>query len=570
MDFEKRLKMNKTVLKKVTIFILAILSVSGALASPADKIVKMANNILEKGDLRGAEALIDSGLVTMPDEFKLLRVKGEILLLRKDYNAALDYFEKALIKKSKDPEALYGAGFSALKSGQVQKALEYFEQGVDTKKRKGDFHYGLGLVQMELGSLAEADLSMRKAIKEDKDNPIFHRALADINFKKQVWSIAISEYKKSLDLDPTQKDLYYHLAKADFYSRDFSEAVKNYKIYLKEFAADTTAWKELAKIYEASNKPSEAAFCYQKLIELTPDDGDVWFTFGEIEFNLNNYELASEALEKAVSFGSHVAESYKMLAKIYQLRKEYFKADSAYARFEQELGPPEDPGYWLDKGKVMIKIGEKDASFFDRAIESLDMAVKLDSTNSIAWEYAGLARYYKQDYKAAIPFFQKRIELGEPSVNALRNKAFCQLKTEKYEQAASTLEEAIVLKPDDAIMRQMIGKIYSFNGNCEKAIEHYKVALNDNTGSLSKTEKCKISGDICFCYNVMRDCNNAITYGEQAIECDPQNIDYLYNLATAYHLCNKIKLANTHYKKVLEIDPEHKGAQEGAARTEVR
>lgn len=556
--------------KKVVIFILVIFSVSLVLAGPADKIAKKAKKMLEEGDISGAESLIDSGLVTMPGEFKLLRAKGEILFLGKDYNSALDYYEKALMEKSKDPDALYGAGFSALKSGQAQKALEYFERGVNTKKRKGDFHYGLGLAQMELGSLAEADLTMRKAIKKDEDNPRLHRALADINFKKNVWSIAISEYKKSLDLDSTQTDIYYQLARADFYSRNFSESVKNYKIYLKEFPADTTAWEELAKIYEASNKPSEAAFCYQKLIGLKPDDGDTWFIFGEIEFNLHNYELASEALEKAVSLGSHEAESYKMLAKIYQFRKEYFKADSAYTRFEQELGPPDEPRYWLDKGKVMIKIGEKDASFFDRAMESFDMAVKLDSTNSIAWEYAGLARYYKKEYKAAIPFFKKKIELGGPGVNALRNLAFCYLKTEKYQLAASTLEEAIVLKPDDAIMRQMVGKIYSFNGNCEKAIEHYKVALKDTTEALSKTEKCKIRGDICFCYNVMRDCNSAIFYGEQAIKCDPQNIDYLYNLATAYHLCNKIKLANTHYKKVLEIDPKHKGAQEGAARTEVR
>lgn len=556
-------------LKKVSIFLLVIFSVSVVLASLTDKIVKKAENMIKEGNLKGAESLIDSCLEVTPDEFKLLRAKAEISFLQEDYNSALDYYEKTLMRKSKDPDALYGAGSSALKLGQAQKALEYFERGVKTKKREGDFYYGLGLAQMELGSLAEADLTMRKAIKKDKDNPKYHRALGDINFKKNVWSIAISEFRTSLELDSTQTDLYYKLARANFFSRNFSESVKDYKIYLKKFSTDVTAWEELAKIYEASNKPSEASFCYQKLTELKPDDGDFWFIYGKIEFNLYNYEIASEALEKAVYLGPHVAESYKMLAKIYQLRKEYFKADSAYSRFEQELGPPEEPEYWLDKGKVMIKIGEKDASFFDRAVESFDTALRLDSTNSVTWEYAGLARYYKKDYRSAIPFFKKKIGIGGPSVNALRNLAYCYLKTEKYNLAASTLEEAIALKPDDAIMRQTIGKIYSFNGNCEKAIEHYKAAIKDTTGSLSNAEKCKILGDICFCYNVMRDCNNSITYGEQAIKCDPKNIDYLYNLATAYHLCNKIKSANTYYKKVLEIDPKHKGAREGAARTEV-
>jgi len=558
------------VLKKVSIFLLVIFSASVVLAGSTDKIVKKVENMIKEGNLQGAEGLIDSCLEVTPDDFKLLRAKAKILFLQENYKSALDYYEKALIGKSKDPDALYGAGICALKLDLAQKALEYFERGIKTKKRKGDFYYGLGLAQMELGSLVEADLTMRKAIKEDKNNPLFHRALGDINFKKDVWSIAISEYRTSLELDSTQADLYYKLAKANFFSRNFTESVKEYKIYLKKYPIDTTAWEELAKICEASNKPSEASFCYQKLTELKPEDGDTWFTYGKNEFNLFNYEVASEALEKAVSLGAHVAESYKMLAKIYQFRKEYFKADSAYSRFEQELGPPEEPQYWLDKGKVMLKIGEKDASFFSRAVESFDTALKLDSTNSVTWEYAGLARYYKKDYKSAIPFFKKKIELGGPNVNALRNLAYCYLKTEKYDLAASTLEQAIVLKPEDVIMRQTIGKIYSFIGNCEKAIEHYKVALKDTTCSLSNIDKCKILGDVCFCYNVMRDCGNAITYGERAIKCDPKNIDYLYNLATAYHLCNKIKLANTYYKKVLEIDPKHKGAREGAARTEVR
>ena len=218
----------------------------------------------------------------------------------------------------------------------------------------------------------------------------------------------------------------------------------------------------------------------------------------------------------------------------------------------------------------MEKIGQKDAAFFDRAIQAFDKAIELDSTNASYWEHGGLARYYKQDYANAIPYFKKRIELGEEGVNALRNMAFCYLKTERYEMAAQTLEDAIALKPGDPVMSQMIGKIYVFLRKEADALKHYLVALNDTTGTLSNDEKCKIRGDIGYCYVVLRNPQKAIPTLEKAVKCDPKNIDYLYNLASSYHLDNNLELANEFYNKVLDIDSNHKGAKEGAMRTTPR
>jgi len=562
------------VLKKALIIITIFLTASIVFAQSSSKIAKDVDQLIKDGNLTAAEAMVDSALINAPEDYKLLRAKGKILFEKEDFPQALEYFENTLLQKKKDHEALYGAGMSALKTNQSQKALDYFERGIKTKKLKNEFLYGKAIALMNLGELSEADVVIRKAIKNDKENPTYQRAWGDINYAKEVWTFAITAYKNTLELDSSQTDLLYKLAKANLYSRNVNEAANYYKEYIKIHDADTTAWRELELIYEKSNNPSEAVFCCNKLTDLKPNDGDNWYKLGDLQFSLHNYEEAGIALEKAVELGANVAESYKRLAKIYQLRKEYFKADSAYTRFENELGAPDDPVYWFNKGKVMIKVGQKDAAFFDKASKAFDKAIELDSTEASYWEYSGLARYYKQDYASAIPFFQKRIELGSESVNSLRNLAFCFLKTEKYKLAASTLEEAIALKPEDAVMRQMIGKIYVFlhgqSGDTLytlKAIKHYKVALTDTTGSLKPTEKCKVRGDLGYCYVVLRESKKAISMLETAIKCDPKNIDYLYNLASSYHLDNQFDLANKYYKEVLKIDPNHMGAKEGKART---
>ncbi len=304
---------------------------------------------------------------------------------------------------------------------------------------------------------------------------------------------------------------------------------------------------------------------------MEPENGENWYTLGDLYFNARQYEEAGEALEKSVELGYNVAESYKRLAKVYQLRQEYFKADSAYTLYEEEMGQPDDPEYWFDKGKVMIKIGQKDPSLFDSAIEAFDKAISLDSTNEDYWEYAGLARYYKKDYSGAIPFFKKRIEIGEQNVNALRNLAFCYLKTERYELAASTLERAIELKPEDAVMRKMIGKIYIFLGGQEqKAIDHLKIALQDTSGSLGPNERCEIRGDIGYCYVALAQPKEAIPHLELAAKCMPNDEDILFNLATAYYMDQKPDMAHEWAGKVLDLDENHKRAIELFKRTQRR
>jgi tetratricopeptide (TPR) repeat protein len=546
-------------------------------AAPVDELVNRVKGDLGKGNFQTALAPVDSALAVTPSDFKLIRLKADIFFAQNASDSALKYYEMALSQKPKDPDALYGAGISAINVKNAPKALDFFTRGTKSGKRKAEFLYGLGLAQMQSGSLSEADVTMRKAIKADPKNPKYHEGWADVNFKKEVWSFAITGYQDAIKLDSTNGELYNKLARAQFQNRMFAESVNTFKTFLKFVPNDTAAWYDVGRVFDASKNYAEAAFCYQKLTELRPNNGEYWFLYGQCEFNVKEYEKCGIALEKAVALNFKAAESYKMLAKVYQLRKEYYKADSAYTRFETALGQPNEVDYWIDKGKVMVNIGRTDPAFLDRATEAFDKAIALDSANTAAWEFAGLVRYYKENYGGAIPYFEKKVTLdgANVSVNTLRNLAFCYLKVENYSKATSTLEDALKLKPEDAAMQLMLGNIYKFRGGSDevllsKAIEHLKLALKDTTNSIQANEKCKIKGDIGYCYVILSQCENAIAFLEQAIGCNSRDENVNLNMARAYHLCNRIKEANTYYKKTLEINPKNKDAQEGAARTTVR
>ena len=560
-------------LKRSLLTLIAIASlVCAANAGPADDAYKQAKSLKEMGNLQEAVGVAVTALATEPEHFKLNRLAGDLYFDLEEYQEALSFYEKALARKKKDAESLLGAGMSAYHIEDHDRAIEFFDRGIKTKKKKGEFLYGLGLAQTEMENYAEADLNLRKAIDKDKKNARYHLALGEVNYRNKVFSIAITEFYKAIELDSTLdrtiEDLHYKMAKAYIQMRNVEKAIEEYRKDLDLHPEDTTAWLELANICKLSDKQSEAAFCYEKYLEIMPDNGEIWFDLARIyHLRLRNDEKAVESFEKAVSLGSHEAESYGYLARIYADGKEYEKSIDAYNRYEAAFGPPDSVLYWFDRGRVENRLGVKNIPYFDSALVSFKRAIELDSSFSAAYEYAGLSMYYKRDYGGAIPFFKGKIELDSTSVNAYRNLAFCYLKQELYDLAAATFEKALQIKPEDTMMRSMLGKIYTFNEKYQKSIHHFEYLLNDQGGDLTDSLRCVIYPDLGLSYLKLMRCSEATPILLKAEKCDPKEISVLFNIASSYHTCNLIKEANTYYKKVLEIDPGNPDARKGEMQT---
>ncbi|MEE8417570.1 MAG: hypothetical protein V3S06_02805, partial [candidate division Zixibacteria bacterium] len=139
-----------------------------------------------------------------------------------------------------------------------------------------------------------------------------------------------------------------------------------------------------------------------------------------------------------------------------------------------------------------------------------------------------------------------------------------------YDKAASTFERALQIKPEDTMMRSMLGKIYTFTEKYQKSIHHFKYLLNDQGSDLTDSLRCVIYPDFGLSYLKLLKCSEATPILLKAEKCDPKEISVLFNIASSYHTCNMIKEANTYYKKVLEIDPGNRDATRGKMQTEIQ
>jgi len=273
------------ILKKIILTTLTMLAVASfAAAGPADEALNNAQSLFDRGDFQDAANAAAEGLAVDPEHFKLIRISGQIQYQLGQYIEALKFFEKALTKKGKDPDVLYGAGMAALKTGAYKEAAGYFETGVKTGKMKSRFLCGLGIAQTELGNYSEADINLRKAIDKDKNVPEFHLALAEENYRNKVYSIAINEFFKAIELDSslekTVPDLYYKVGESHLNLQNVLKAIEFYKKGLDLFPDDITAWKKLARICEVADKWADAVFCIENVVRINPSDGEWWARLG--------------------------------------------------------------------------------------------------------------------------------------------------------------------------------------------------------------------------------------------------------------------------------------------------
>ncbi len=561
-------------MKSLTVIFFALaLFVAPVIAAPGDVALKQAQDLKNKGDLQGALTSVNSGLAVDPANPKLNSLAGDIYFGMAKYDSAIVYYQRSLDKKGKDPDVLYNAGMSALYLKNYDQALKYFTDGEKTGKKKPKFYDGTGKALMEKGDYQNADINFRKAIDKDKKNPAYHIDLGEVNFRNKTYPIALSEFNAAIALDSTlntsKGDIHLKMARSYFNMRNVESAIKEYQMDVQLHPSDTTGWMELARIYDVSGNTPQAVLCYEKYLAIDSNNGQAWFDLGKLYLKVPDQAKAAGAFEKAVGLKSNEAAAYGFLANIYSDRKEYEMAFDAYNRYEKVFGSPDSALYWVDKGKVLMKLGEKNAPFFDSAAVAFNKAISIDSTFAPAFEYAGLTRYYEKNYSEAISYFNRELSLDSTSINTYRNLAFAYLKTEQYGNAAKALVKALNLKPEDVLMRSMLGRIYSFNKDYNSSIDQYEYILNHENPDLNDSVRCEIYPELGSSYLQLKNCQAALPILLKAERCKPNELSVIMNIASSYELCDKMKDANTYYRKALELSPNNKDARKGEMRTRI-
>lgn len=323
------------------------------------------------------------------------------------------------------------------------KAIEQLEQAVTIYPNDAEAHYLLGdaysnksmwikMNEMFNKSLAIAPTFQDK-IKYTRDKywgTVVNQGVAKVNAKDDQRDLegAGVDFATAIEIDPSHPEGYKYLALTQRLLKNFDGALASYTKYFELKPQDIVTLNEMALIYIEKKEFDKVIEVSKKVLAIDPNNLDALSNTANAYINKGQTDLAQQTYEEALTKKPNDQDLLFNLAQVYYMNKNFKKSAEV---FEQVLAlAPEDYEANLYLGNAYLNQG-------DEIHKEL-----LEKQNN------------------------SQIIKDEDIAN----------RDEFYKKAITSLEKAVMIKPDNSAVYYNIGVAYVRLGNKEKGQEFFDKA----------------------------------------------------------------------------------------------
>lgn len=307
----------------------------------------------------------------------------------------------------------YGKAMKLAEEGNYAKAAKSFEEAIQKNGEKAEYYIGYGMTLNFLGDYNKAVKQFEKAYQE-MDNKISRR---------------------------NNKQLYYGEALAYYGMHNYEKALECCQNSLEikgQPEIDRSVYSTMAVLYWSSGDSVEAVESLDKLLKSDKKDVDGYLLRGQLYMNMGDPETALNDFSQALQLDKNCYDAYFGLYDAYEASGQ---VDAARESLEMLTGiRAKDAEQKMQVGRAYQQLGEE-----AQAVSYLEDAQKQGSVE--ADYYLGMVQMAKQDYDAAIHYFEKYIEnvavIGIPEV--YNQMAGALIATEEWDRAEDYLSEGLAL-----------------------------------------------------------------------------------------------------------------------------
>jgi tetratricopeptide (TPR) repeat protein/tRNA A-37 threonylcarbamoyl transferase component Bud32/TolB-like protein len=378
---------------------------------------------------------------------------------------------------------------------------EYYEYTEDPEKL-------LGVIQMMV-ELYPDDIQARTI-------------LASVRRGRNERELAIAQYNKILEIDPSRTEFLQSTAALYQQMGEFDRAIDIFESYLEMHPNEADAYQALGSAYETQGKYDEARANYEKALVIEPSRVHVAVDIGDIESKLNNdkralerwaeaLELAETPQERARVHSSvrnfyssrgqieksieqlqlHWAEQAKFLPpvavhaeKLYDLC--FFvwggRTEEAFDIIEtakSQLVPPYEGQLFI--GYLCVYVELKNPDKIEETLEQLNAYIDAHNIGHLRGEVywgEGEMEEARGNYEAAIRSYEKKL-LEDPT-DVLMHRAIgrCQRHLGQYDAAESSIQNMLLVYPNNALANYQLALVYHDKGDQTKAMHHLQKAMD--------------------------------------------------------------------------------------------
>lgn len=288
-------------------------------------------------------------------------------------------------------------------------------------------------------------------------------------------------------------------------------------IFLSIFSTFLNAQTLADAIKQTKNEQFETAEAsFKKLIQESPDNGEIYFYFGENYFNNDNLEMAIKIYQKGIDANATNALCYVGLGKVQLVQHKVAEAKANFYK-ATTLADKKDATPLLKIAETYINAEDKDLT---EALILIEKAIQVDPKNPEAYILKGDAFLEKNDGSKAIENYEKASALNPNSVTAILRQGQLFYRAKNYNLALDLYKQASLIDSTFAPAYREKAEIYFLAGKYENATAQYKryLELNDN---------CSARGRYAGFLNQAKKYKESIEEADAAIKCDSSNA-YLF------------------------------------------
>ncbi len=244
---------------------------------------------------------------------------------RHEWRRAREHFDAGLVTAPQDARLLDALGTVHVADGDWLGALELFRRAAQQDATLASAFRNIGLVNLHFRRVAEALAALERARDLDGDDGKTWELLARTYAQGRRPSEAVFAYGRAIELQPERAGLYHNLAMLH-QSRDASgdrrEAERLFREAIHRDAGQTEALYSLGFLLLEQERWSEAVRVIEELLEKEPGNAEAHINLASAYLNLGKGDLAARSYERFLELHTEEDDMRRKVERQLQLLRE--------------------------------------------------------------------------------------------------------------------------------------------------------------------------------------------------------------------------------------------------------
>ncbi len=471
--------------------------------------LSLAENYFVLGEIKSSVRLCNRALGLDPDNvdaLELLALSHEKL---KEYRKALTAYERLQEIRPYDLETLYSLTSLQIINRNFDQALKTYQNMVEKGLDDPEFRLRIGHLFLQSRNFDAAYQVYSDVLQSAPDNEATYLALAATSKAQKDTSKAMQWYHRALQQNPDFADAKAELRVLYEKKESWDKAINLFEMLVAKDSTDLSDKLQLMQYYFQSGDTLEALSFARKTLDDHPKSERAFLALASLHKLMQNDEKAQEIYEQALQQNTAFLTVRRRLRDIYVDDNRY---DDAIALYEP--------------------LKDTDSTYVGARIEISNLFMEKGDTLKAIQQVEDLVSGHNKDWRVPVTLARYYFMI------------------DKNQRAAPYFDQSVELRPD-------LPGLWVLRGLNYLRMDSLRVALQNFETSVKKfPNDPEINYYTGFIYNRRREFSKAIPFLNKAMEIEPENLQTLLTLASAYDELKLYEKAEHLYKNVLDKDNE--------------